>query len=69
MSTLSAIVGVVVFATSPVEDETRQRAPLSSVHNEESLAIGQDSLTYHAVGHDYRVSGGIVLPDQSASYR
>jgi 23S rRNA (uracil1939-C5)-methyltransferase len=55
---LSSIVGMVVFATSPVEDETRQRAPLSSVHNEESLAIGDDSLTYHAVGHDYRVSGG-----------
>jgi 23S rRNA (uracil1939-C5)-methyltransferase len=55
---LSSIVGMVVFATSPVEDETRQRAPLSSVHNEESLAIGDDFLTYHAVGHDYRVSGG-----------
>ncbi len=55
---LSSIVGMVVFATSPVEDETRQRAPLSSVHNEESLAMGDDSLTYHAVGHDYRVSGG-----------
>jgi 23S rRNA (uracil1939-C5)-methyltransferase len=57
-SRLSSVIGVVVFATSPVEDETRQRAPLSSVHNEESLAIGADSLTYHAVGHDYRVSGG-----------
>jgi 23S rRNA (uracil1939-C5)-methyltransferase len=55
---LSSIAGMVVFATSPVEDETRQRAPLSSVHNEESLAIGDDFLTYHAVGHDYRVSGG-----------
>ncbi len=55
---LSSVVGMVVFATSPVEDETRQRAPLSSTHNEESLAIGDSSLTYHAVGHDYRVSGG-----------
>jgi 23S rRNA (uracil1939-C5)-methyltransferase len=55
---LSSVIGMVVFATSPVEDETRQRAPLSSVHNEESLAIGADSLVYHAVGHDYRVSGG-----------
>jgi 23S rRNA (uracil1939-C5)-methyltransferase len=55
---LSSIVGMVVFATSPVEDGTRQRAPLSSVHNEESLAIGDSFLTYRAVGHDYRVSGG-----------
>ena len=55
---LNSVAGMVVFATSPVEDETRQRAPLSSVHNEESLAIGADSLVYHAVGHDYRVSGG-----------
>jgi 23S rRNA (uracil1939-C5)-methyltransferase len=57
-SRLNSVVGMVVFATSPVEDETRQRAPLSSIHNEESLAIGADSLMYHAVGHDYRVSGG-----------
>ena len=55
---LNSVVGMVVFATSPVEDETRQQAPLSSVHNEESAAIGADSLIYHAVGHDYRVSGG-----------
>jgi len=57
-SRLSSIAGMVVFATSPVEDETRQRAPLSSVHSEESLAMGEGFLTYHAVGHDYRVSGG-----------
>jgi len=58
MSRLNSVAGMVVFATSPVEDETRQRAPLSSVHNEESLAIGADSLVYHAAGRDYRVSGG-----------
>ena len=57
-SRLNSVVGMVVFATSPVEDETRQRAPLSSIHNEESLAIGESSLMYHAVGHDYRVRGG-----------
>ena len=57
-SRLSPAVGMVVFATSPVEDETRQRAPMSSVHNEESLAIGEGSLGYDAAGHDYRVSGG-----------
>lgn len=55
---LPAITGVVVFATSTVEDETRQRAPLASTHVEPSQAIGADSLLYHAAGHDYRVSGG-----------
>jgi 23S rRNA (uracil1939-C5)-methyltransferase len=58
MSTLTAIAGVVVFATSPVEDEPRQNAPQSSVHSEKSLAIGADSLIYHAVGCGFRVSGG-----------
>lgn len=58
MSKPAPIVGVVLFATSPVEDETRQRAPLTSVHNEDSLAVGAESLTYRALGHDYRVSGG-----------
>ena len=57
-SHVNSVVGAVVFATSPVEDETRQRAPLSSVHNEQALAIGEDSLIYHAAGRDYRVSGG-----------
>jgi len=57
-SRLGSVAGMVVFATSPVEDETRQRAPLSSVHNEDSLAIGADFLTYHAVGHEYQVGGG-----------
>ncbi len=57
-SRLDSVVGMVVFATSPVEDETRQRAPLSSEHNEDSVAIGEDHVIYHAVGHDYRVSGG-----------
>jgi 23S rRNA (uracil1939-C5)-methyltransferase len=57
-ATLAAVVGVVVFATSPVEDETKQRAPLSSTHPEASQAFGADSLTYNAAGHRYRVSGG-----------
>jgi len=52
------VAGVVVFASSPTEDETLQRAPLTSVHPEKSQAIGEDFLTYHAVGVDYRVSGG-----------
>jgi 23S rRNA (uracil1939-C5)-methyltransferase len=58
MSKLTSIVGVVVFSASPVEDETRQRAPLSSIHSEDSIVFGKDSLIYHVVGCDYRVSGG-----------
>jgi 23S rRNA (uracil1939-C5)-methyltransferase len=55
---LTELTGIVVFATSPVEDESRQRAPLTSTHPEPSQAIGEDSLTYRAGGEDYRVSGG-----------
>lgn len=58
MSKLPSIVGVVVFSASPVEDETRQRAPQSSIHNGDSITFGKESLIYHAVGRDYRVSGG-----------
>ncbi len=52
------LTGVVVFAASPVEDESRQRAPLTSMHSEPSLVIGENALIYHAAGQDYRVSGG-----------
>lgn len=52
------IAGVIVFAAAPNEDETLQRAPLTSLHPEKSQAIGEDFLLYHAVGVDYRVSGG-----------
>ncbi len=55
---LPQVVGVVVFATSPIEDETRQRAPLSSTHPEASHRFGAESLVYQAAGHSYRVSGG-----------
>ena len=55
---LPQMAGVVVFATSAVEDESRQRAPLTSIHPEGGQAIGDDSLVYHTVGHDYRVSAG-----------
>ena len=55
---LPAMSGVVVFATSASEDETRQRAPLTSIHAEKSQAIGEDSLLYRADGTEYRVSGG-----------
>ena len=52
------VAGVLVFAAQPNEDETLQRAPLTAIYPEKSQAIGEDSLTYHAVGVDYRVSGG-----------
>ncbi len=52
------VVGVVVFPTSALEDESGQYAPLAAIHNEASQAIGDSSLLYHTVGHDYRVSGG-----------
>lgn len=55
---LPHMTGVVVFQTSAVEDESRQRAPLTAIHSEPAQAIGAESLLYHAVGHDYRVGGG-----------
>jgi 23S rRNA (uracil1939-C5)-methyltransferase len=55
---LAQIAGVAVFATPAIEDETLQRAPLTSTHPESSQAIGENSLLYHASGTDYRVSGG-----------
>ena len=55
---LPQIAGVVVFATSSLEDETRQRAPLTSTHSEPAQAIGENFIVYHAAGLDYRVSGG-----------
>jgi len=58
MARFNAISGVILFETSPVEDESRQLAPLSSIHSGVSTAIGEDHLIYHAVGREYRVSGG-----------
>ncbi len=52
------IAGVVVFPTAQVEDDSRQRAPLTSIRAEPSQAIGEGALIYHAAGVDYRVSGG-----------
>jgi len=57
-SALPQVAGVVVFQTSAIEDKAQQRAPLTAIHPEASQAIGDGSLMYHAVGHDYRVSGG-----------
>jgi 23S rRNA (uracil1939-C5)-methyltransferase len=55
---LPELAGMVVFATSPVDDESRQRAPLTATHPEPSQAIGEDFLIYRAAGEEYRVSGG-----------
>ncbi len=55
---LPAIAGVVVFVSSPVEDDSRQFAPLSSVHPEPGEAIGGNSLQYRVADHDFRVSAG-----------
>ena len=57
-SELPRVAGVVVFPTSDIEDENRQRAPLTAIHPEASLGIGDESLIYHAAGYEYRVSGG-----------
>jgi 23S rRNA (uracil1939-C5)-methyltransferase len=55
---LPPVAGVVVFLASSIEDDSRQRAPLTSVHSEIASAIGGQSLMYQAVGQQYRVSGG-----------
>ncbi len=55
---LPPIASIVVFATSPVEDDSRQFAPLSSVHSEPGQAIGASSLQYRVADHEFRVSAG-----------
>ncbi len=55
---LSAIAGVVVFVSSPVEDDSRQFAPLTSVRPEAGQAIGKESLRYRVADHELRVSAG-----------
>ncbi|HZP24352.1 MAG TPA: class I SAM-dependent RNA methyltransferase [Terriglobales bacterium] len=55
---LQEAAGVVVFPASPVEDDSRQRAPLTSIHEKPALAVGEGALTCHAAGLQYRVSGG-----------
>jgi 23S rRNA (uracil1939-C5)-methyltransferase len=51
-------VGVVVFPATSVEDESRERALRTANHPETAPAIGAAGLMYHAVGQQYRVSGG-----------
>jgi 23S rRNA (uracil1939-C5)-methyltransferase len=58
MTELDAVAGVALFATSPVEDDSRQHAPFTSIHDEEATVIGDGYLTYEVAGHRYRVSAG-----------
>ncbi len=55
---LPPVLGVVVFPAAFIEGESRQRTPLTTVYQESAQAIGGNSLTYDAVRHQYRVSGG-----------
>ena len=50
--------GVVVFASAPAEDESRQFAPLTSIHPEQGQPIGNGELQYRVADHDFRVSAG-----------
>lgn len=52
------LAGVVAFAASPVDDDSRQRAPMTSIHEKASRTAGEGALTYHAAGLNYRVGGG-----------
>ena len=53
-----AIQGVVVFANANTDDDSRQFAPLTSVHGEQGHAIGDGELRYRVADHDFRVSAG-----------
>ena len=55
---LPAIHGVVLFASAPAEDDSRQFAPLTSIHPEKGQAIGNDEMKYRVADHSFRVSAG-----------
>ena len=55
---LPQMVGVVVFAGAAVEDDLQPGTSLASLRPEAGPVFGEDSLVYHAVGQDYRVSAG-----------
>ncbi len=55
---MPAVQGVVVFVSAPLEDDSRQFAPLTSVHSEQGRAIGNGELQYRIADHDFRVSAG-----------
>ena len=53
-----AILGLTVFASSPADDDSRQFAPLTSVHPEKGESIGDGELKYRVADQDFRVSAG-----------
>jgi 23S rRNA (uracil1939-C5)-methyltransferase len=55
---VAAIKGVTIFISAAAEDESRQFAPLTSVHQEKGQAIGEGELRYRVADHDFRVSAG-----------
>ena len=55
---MPSIQGVVVFASASADDDSRQFAPLTSVHFEPGHAIGNGELRYRVADHDFRVSAG-----------
>ncbi len=66
---LPQLAGFVVFPTSAVEDESLQRAPLTSIHPEASLAIGDSSLTVPRCGTRLPCERRRVLSDQPFPHR
>lgn len=55
---MPSIQGVVVFATAAADDDSRQFAPLTSVHGDAGVAIGKAELQYRVGDHDFQVSAG-----------
>lgn len=55
---LPAVQGVIVFPSTPADDDSRQFAPLTAVHPEQGQAIGEGELRYRVADHDFRVSAG-----------
>ena len=53
-----AVQGVVIFASAPADDDSRQFAPLTSVHPEKGQTIGDGELRYRVADHDFCVSAG-----------
>jgi 23S rRNA (uracil1939-C5)-methyltransferase len=53
-----AIQGVVVLECVAAEDDSRQFAPLTSVHPEKGRAIGNSELRYRVATDEFRVSAG-----------
>lgn len=55
---LPPVQGVVVFASAPADDDSRQFAPLTSASQEKGQPIGNSELRYRVADHDFRVSAG-----------